>query len=83
MLQMGNHILLLYSILQGNLTAEDVVNALCGDSFLDPTNNFLAFFNSSVRDAIGLDCKEDRNTTYDVVKTLLALSKLTERVSYN
>ena len=76
-------LLIQYSILQGNLTAEDVVNALCADSSADPTNEFLAYFNSSLRDAIGLDCDEDRNITYDVVNTLLTLSKLTERVGWD
>ena len=76
-------LLILYSPPQGNWTAEDLVNALCADNLSENADKFLSYFNSSLRNAIGIDCDQDWNMTYDIVNSLLTLSRLADQVSWD
>ena len=68
-------------ILQANFTAKELVDSLCTDSLSEPADEFLSFFNSSLRNVVGIDCDKDWNTTYDVVNSLLTLSRLATQVT--
>ena len=56
------------------------MDALCSDSLSQPADDFLANFNSSLREAVGIDCDTDWNTTYEIVSSLITLSKLANKV---
>ena len=69
-----------FPIFQADFTAEELVDALCSDSLSQPADDFLANFNSSLREAVGIDCDTDWNTTYEIVSSLITMSKLANKV---
>ena len=69
-----------FPIFQASFTAGELVDALCSDSLSQPADDFLANFNSLLREAVGIDCDTDWNTTYEIVSSLITLSKLANKV---